>query len=167
MPATLPVPIEFRLPEGWLPAALPDEAEDPDVAFAAVHPRPDDGFTANITIDGEYRPDAATLPELADESVERLREAAESAVVTDRREVGSADAPALTQRLAVAAVAAGARRDLVQSQVYLSMRDVADPRRRAVIRLALTATAAQHDEVLGDFQDFVRTVRPETATEAH
>ncbi|KIF78980.1 hypothetical protein QR77_19110 [Streptomyces sp. 150FB] len=167
MPATLPVPIEFRLPEGWLPAALPEDADAPGVAFAAVHPRPDDGFAANITIDGEYRPDAATLPELADESVERLREAAESAVVTDRREVGAADAPALTQRLVFAAAVAGARRDLVQSQVYLSMRDVADPHKRAVIRLALTATAAQHDEVLGEFQDFVRTVRPETGTGAH
>lgn len=167
MPATLPVPIEFRLPEGWLPAALPEGADAPGVAFAAVHPHPDDGFAANITIDGEYRPDDATLPELADESVGRLREAAESVVVTDRREVGSADAPALTQRLIFTAVVSGARRDLVQSQVHLSMPDVTDPRKRAVIRLALTATAAQHDEVLGEFQDFVRTVRPETSAGGH
>ncbi|MFJ6510550.1 hypothetical protein ACIQMO_09940 [Streptomyces sp. NPDC091406] len=77
-----------------------------------------------------------------------------------RREVGAADAPALTQRLTFSTAADGSRRDLVQSQVYLSMSDVDDPRKRAAVRLALTATAAQHGEILGDFQDFVRTVRP-------
>ncbi|MFD7514029.1 hypothetical protein ACFV85_04385 [Streptomyces niveus] len=44
------------------------------------------------------------------------------------------------------------------------MPDIEDPRERAVIRLTLTATAAQHREVLPDFQDFVRTVRPPPAT---
>ncbi|MEU4210387.1 hypothetical protein AB0F13_10400 [Streptomyces sp. NPDC026206] len=132
------------------------------MAFAAVHPQPDAGFTANITVDGEYRPDAATLAELADESVERLREVAESVVVAHRREVGSPDMPALTQRVTFSAVADDTRRDLVQSQVYLSMPDIEEPHKRAVIRLALTATAAQHDTVLADFQDFVRTVHPQT-----
>ncbi|GGX68630.1 hypothetical protein [Streptomyces hiroshimensis] len=161
---TLPVPIEFRLPEGWLPAD-PESGGAMGVAFAAVHPRPHAGFTANITIDGEYRPDATSLGHLADESVERLREVAESVVVTDRREVGSPDTPALIQRLAFSTGDGDARRDLVQSQVYLSMLDIADSRKRAVVRLALTASPAQHDTVLGDFQDFVRTVRPGTGTE--
>ncbi|MFD6328110.1 hypothetical protein ACFWGI_00855 [Streptomyces niveus] len=74
MASTLPVPIEFRLPEGWLPAD-PGGGDVQGVAFAALHPHPDDGFTSSIT---------------------------------------------------------------------------------------LTATAAQHSEVLPDFQDFVRTVRPDT-----
>jgi hypothetical protein len=161
MPTTLPVPIEFRLPEGWR-AAPPDEVGAPGVAFIALHPQPDAGFTANITIDGEYRPDAATLDELADESVQRLREIAESVVVTSRREIGSAAAPGLTQRLTFSAVAGGVRRDLVQSHVYLSMLDVEDPHKRAVIRMVLTTTATQHDSLLGDFQDFLRTVRPDT-----
>ncbi|MET9516583.1 hypothetical protein [Streptomyces sp. NPDC002994] len=161
MPTTLPVPIEFELPEGWS-AAPPDEVGAPGAAFVALHPQPDAGFTANITIDGEYRPDAATLPEIAHESVERLRQAGTSVKVTGGREIGSADAPGLTQTLAVAAVVGGVPRDLVQSQVYLSMLDVADPRKRAVIRLVLTATASQHPDVLDDFQDFVRTVRPDT-----
>ncbi|MFD9276459.1 hypothetical protein ACFWD7_04100 [Streptomyces mirabilis] len=43
------------------------------------------------------------------------------------------------------------------AQVYLSMLDVADPRKRSVIRLVLTATASQHPTVLDDFRDFVRT----------
>ncbi|MEU5715307.1 hypothetical protein AB0G71_05870 [Streptomyces sp. NPDC020403] len=165
MPMTLPVPIEFRLPEGWMPAAPPDDVALPDVAFAAVHPHPDHGFTANITVVGEVPPEAATLAELADESALRLREAAGPVVVAHRREVGSADAPALTQWLTFSAVVGGTRHDLVQSQVFLTFPDTHDPHRRAVIRLALTATATQHEEVLRDFQDFVRTVGPGTGEE--
>ncbi|MFF1963643.1 hypothetical protein ACFVW5_08505 [Streptomyces sp. NPDC058232] len=46
--------------------------------------------------------------------------------------------------------------------MYLSIVGTRDPRRRAMIRLAPTATAAQHDGGLGEFQDFVRTVHPST-----
>jgi len=161
MATTLPVPIKFELLEGWR-AASPDEAGAPGAAFVALHPQPDAGFTANITIDGEYRPDAATLSELAEESVERLRRAAVSVDVTTRREIGSEEAPGLTQTLTVSTVAGGVPRDLAQAQVYLSLLDVADPRQRAIVRLVLTATAAQFPYVLQDFQNFVRTVRPDT-----
>ncbi|MFI5831452.1 hypothetical protein ACIA6C_30075 [Streptomyces sp. NPDC051578] len=160
MPATLPVPIEFRLPYGWLPAK-PNAVATDEVAFAAVHPHPDAGFAANITIDGGIPTQAETLADLADASVERLRHAADSAVeVTHRREVGPPDGPALTQHLAFSASIRDARRDLIQSQVYLSLQDVTDSHERAVIRLALTTTANQHDSVLAEFQEFVRTVRP-------
>ncbi|MEE1834192.1 hypothetical protein [Streptomyces sp. SP17KL33] len=159
MPTTLPMPIEFELPEGWR-AAPPDEVSAPGAAFVALHPQPDAGFTANITIDGAYRPDAATLFDIAHESVERLSQAAVSVVVASRREIGSADAPGFTQTLAVSAVVGGVPRDLVQSQVYLSMLDVTDPHERVVIRMILTSTASQHPAVLHDFQDFVRTVTP-------
>jgi hypothetical protein len=159
MSTTVPVPIEFDLPEGWR-AAPPDEVGAPGAAFVAVHLPSDAGFTANVTIDGEYRPDAATLTEIADESVEHLGQAATSVSVTSRRETGSVDAPGLTQTVAFSAVVDGTNRDLVQSQVYLSMLDVADPGKRAVIRLVLTSTASQHPAVLDDFRDFVRTVRP-------
>ncbi|MEU8889584.1 hypothetical protein [Streptomyces sp. NPDC048442] len=162
MPTTLPVPIEFRLPEGWR-AVPPDDAGAPDVAFVALHPQPDDGFTANITIDGAYRPDEATLEEIADGSLERMREVAESVVASDRHEVGSPEAPGLTQKLTFSAVSGGAPRELVQFQVYLSMLDVRDPKQRAVVRLALTVTQNQFGAVLGDFQEFLRTVRPDTA----
>ncbi|MEV0491718.1 hypothetical protein [Streptomyces atratus] len=160
MATTLPVPIAFELPDGWR-ATPPDAVGAQGAAFVALHPQPDTGFTANITIDGDFRSDAATLPEIADESVEHLRQGAASVEVAERREVGSADAPGLTQTLTISAVAGGVLRDLVQSQVYLSMLDVADPRRRAVIRLILTVTASQHPAVLEDFRDFVRTVRPD------
>ncbi|MFJ5261479.1 hypothetical protein ACIQAC_13540 [Streptomyces sp. NPDC088387] len=163
MTTTLPVPITFQLPQGWH-AAPPDEVGAPGAAFVAVRPPSDAGFTANITVDGEYRPDAATLTEIADESVEDLGQAVIAVEVTGRRAAGSADAPGLTQTLAVSAVVDGVSRDLLQSQVYLSLLDVADPRKRAVIRLVLTSTARQHRAVVNDFQDFVRTVRPDTGT---
>ena len=92
MPTTLPVPVEFRLPEGWSPAD-PDKADVYGVAFAALYEEPDDGFTANITIDGELRIDLTPLDEIADESVERMREAAESVNVLDRKEAGSSERP--------------------------------------------------------------------------
>lgn len=160
MPTELPVPIAFRLPEGWLPAR--PEGIDPGVAFAAVGPEPDAGFAANITVDGGFPAETATLAELADLSAERLGAVAESVVVAARREAGSADAPALTQRLTFTVVSGDTRRDLVQSQVYLSLLDTRDPHKRAVVRLALTATAAQHDSVVEDFREFVRSVRPDT-----
>ncbi|MFD8981926.1 hypothetical protein [Streptomyces sp. NPDC059564] len=160
MPTALPVPIEFRLPEGWLPARRGEV--DPGVAFAAVHPHPDSGFAANITIDGGFPPEEATLVDLADESAQRLREVAESVRVVQRHQAGTADSPALTQRLTFSAVAGDVSRELVQSQVYLALVDTADPHRRAVLRLALTATAAQHDSVVPEFQEFVRSVRPDT-----
>ncbi|QKW09518.1 hypothetical protein HUT18_27125 [Streptomyces sp. NA04227] len=159
MATTLPVPIKFALPEGWR-AAPPDEVNAPGAAFVAGHLPPDAGFTSNITIDGEFRPDSATLPEIADESVKRLRQAVTSIAVAGRREADSVDVPGLTQTLTFSAMVGGVSRELVQSQVYLSMLDAADPRKRAVIRLALTCTASQYPTVLADFQDFVRTVRP-------
>ncbi|MFE2022890.1 hypothetical protein ACFW9O_33140 [Streptomyces sp. NPDC059499] len=161
MTTTLPVQIAFELPDGWR-ATPPDGVGATGSAFVALHPHPDEGFTANITIDGEFRPDEATLPEIADESVENLRRSAASVEVVERREVGSEDAPGLTQTLAVSAVAGGSLRNLVQSQVYLSLLDVTDPNKRAVIRLILTVTASQHRDVVEDFRDFVRTVRPDT-----
>ncbi|MFI8261419.1 MULTISPECIES: hypothetical protein [unclassified Streptomyces] len=162
MPTTLPVPIEFGLPEGW-EAAPPDEVGAPGVAFIALYPQPDDGFTANITVDGDFRPDGATLADMAEESVERLRRgAAESVTVTSRRELGSETSPGLAQRLTLSATAGGVRRDLVQSHVYLVVLDLANPHRRAVVRLILTSTAAQEEGLLPDFQAFLRTVRLDT-----
>jgi hypothetical protein len=158
---TLPTPIEFRLPEGWR-AAPPDEVGAPGAAFVALHGGPaDGGFTANITVDGdsatESGPDVTTLTELADASVETLRGTGAEVTPADRTTIGTDDAPGLTQTLRVRA----GGRDLVQAQVYLEMRDVERPERRAVIRLVLTATATQFPAVLPDFQSFVWTVRPD------
>lgn len=161
MATTLPVPIEFGLPEGWR-AAPPDEVNAPGAAFVALHPRPDAGFTANITIDGEYRPDNPPLTDIADEAVAKLQQVAEQVSVAHRTEIGSAEAPGLTQTLTFAASDGGSTRALGQSHVYLAMIDTENPEHRAIIRLIFTATAEQYETVLPDFQEFIRTVRPET-----
>jgi hypothetical protein len=163
MATTLPTPIEFRLPDDWRPAP-PDDVGAAGAAFVALIPNPDGGFTANVTIDGEYRPDSTPLIGMAEASVQTLRDAAggpDSVTVLDRTEVGSVEAPALTQTLRVSAPVNGTERELVQAQVYLSLLDDHEPTKRAVIRLVLTATVAQHRAVLPDFQWFVSTVRPD------
>ncbi|MGH3625991.1 MAG: hypothetical protein ACRDRL_00875, partial [Sciscionella sp.] len=51
--------------------------------------------------------------------------------------------------------------NLVQLQVFLSMADTEDAHRAAVVQLVLTSTVEQFEQVVGDFQEFVSTVRPE------
>ncbi len=162
MVTTLPTPIEFRMPDEWR-AAAPDDIGAPGAAFVALVPDPQDGFTANVTIDGEYRQDVEPLAGLADASIETLRDASATVALLERAEVGSAEAPALTQTLRITAPVNGVDTDLMQAQVYLSMLDTADPTRRAIIRLVLTSSAAQYEAIRPDFQWFVSTVRPDTA----
>lgn len=156
MATELPVRIEFSLPEGWH-ATSPDDAGAPGVAFVALYPASANGFTANFTIAGEFRDANLSMTALADESVRRLEAAAGAVRVRDRVEVGSEDAPGITQ---VLDIEPGTDHPLVQCQVYVSLQDVDQPSRRAVIELVLTCTPAQLEDVFEDFQEFVRTVRP-------
>lgn len=163
MATTLPVKIEFSLPEGWQPAP-PDEVGAPGVAFIALHLDSRDGFTANITIAGKLR-DETDLVTMADESVQRLSGSA-TVHVAKRTEAGTPEAPALTQTLRISTSMRGLPVELVQSQVYLSVHDKHDPTKHAVLELALTAKTSQLDQVADDFQDFVRSVRPADPTAA-
>jgi hypothetical protein len=156
MATELPVRIEFSLPQGWQ-ATPPDEAGAPGVAFVALHPDSRNGFTANLTIAGDIRDPGLTMVAIADESVQRLERYARSVHVRDRAAVGSVDSPGITQ---VLDIEMDQSQRLVQCQVYVSMYDVVDPGRRAVIELVLTCTPEQLDDVLADFQQFVGTVRP-------
>ncbi len=161
MATTLPIPIEFELPEGWV-AAPPDEVGAPDAAFVALHPAPaGSGFTPNITIGGDYRPDPASLEQIADESVRNLAAYTGEVNLGRRTGFGDAGAPGLSQVVRMRQEVDGTERALAQCQVYLSMSDVDDAARRVVLRLALTATEEQLDDVLGDFQRFVSSVRVE------
>lgn len=157
MATELPVRIEFELPEGWRPAP-PDEVGAPGVAFVALHPASANGFTANLTIAGQFRESDLPMTAIAEESVNRLQDVVASVNVRDRVEVGSSEAPGITQVLDIQM----GTQELVQCQVYVSMQDVDQPQRRAVLELVLTCTPAQLDDVFPDFQEFVRTVKPET-----
>lgn len=157
MATTLPVPIEFTLPEGWQ-SATPEEVGAPGVAFIALHPESRDEFTANITVSGELRTDDALLTTIADEAVAHLEQGA-SVQLQNRTEVGSSDAPGLTQVLSLSTTVDESQLDLILSQVFLSIADADEPHKRAIIQMTLTARTTQFETVVGDFQQFVRTIR--------
>lgn len=162
MAAELPMPVQFRLPDGWQ-AADPDELGAGDTAFVAVHPGSQTAESlANITIDGDYRPDPATLTDIADESVRAVEQVARTVTVTQRSQLGSDEAPGLGQVLRVSTTVGDNPRELFQCQVYLSMLDTGDPEQRVVLRLSLTADQDQFTALMDDFQEFVASVRPDT-----
>jgi hypothetical protein len=160
--ATIPVPIEFSLPEGWR-SAPPDEVGAPNAAFVALHPDSNQGFTANITITGEIRGDDVPLTYIADEALERLRASTGNVTPGRRSEVGSPENPGLTQAVHISIDLKGRPQDVVQLQVFLGMRDTRDERRRAVLHIVLSALPEQFERVIGDFQEFLATIRPEGA----
>lgn len=160
MAATIPVPIEFSLPEGWR-SVSPDQAGAPEAAFVALRPPASQGFTANITMSGELYTDQVSLTQLADEAVDRLRAGAREVQLGRRSEVGSAANPGLTQAVRLSVLLNGAPADIVQFQVFLTMRDTRDPRRLAVLHVVLSALPDQFAGVIEDFQKFIATIRPE------
>lgn len=163
MAPTLPVPIEFALPDGWR-AVSPNEVGTPKTAFVALHPdTASSGFTANITMSGDIRAEDVAMTAIADEALERLRADVREVRLGRRNEVGSADDPGLTQAVGLSVELNGRPRDLVQFQVFIGMRDRRDPARRAVLEVALTALPDQFPQVIGDFERFVATIKPEAA----
>lgn len=164
MATTLPVPILFKLPDGW-EAVDPDAANAPSAAFVAVQPAPEEDFVANIVIEGERRPEDLTLEALADESVERLRNQSGTTTVLKRGEPESGPVHGYAQKLSISAVVNGQPQDLAQSQVYLPL-DIDVPGERAVILMSLTSSARQHPAVLTDFLTFLGTVRPDVEADA-
>lgn len=159
MPTALPLPIEFELPDAWH-GAPPDEVGAPGVAFVALHEGTHHGFTPNITIDGEMPAEGATLEEVADSSVEKTRSFASSVALVERVEGGDDEVRTLRQQLSFTVTVDGERHALLQTQIYLFLADDRDQAHHAVVRLALTAAVAEHDELLEDFFTFARSVTP-------
>lgn len=166
MATSLPIPLEFHLPDGWQ-AAPPDEVGAPGAAFVALHPatnRP--GFTTNITIDGEYRSPSVPLSELAEESVHQLQGDSRNIWLKERSEFGSAEYPGISQTVELSTDKSGAWQNLTQCQVYLSMSDTEAPEHHAVIQLVMTATTDQFYGLVPDFQEFIASVRPDRAADS-
>lgn len=163
MVATLPVPIQFSLPEGWR-SVPPDEVNAAEAAFVALRPPPVGGFTANITISGEVREDEVPLPRIADEAVEKLRAGARDVELGRRNDVGSAANPGLTQAVRMTVGLHGTPTEIGQFQVFLAMRDTEHKDRRVVLHIVLSALPEQFDNLLAEFQQFVSTIRPEGAS---
>lgn len=164
MVATIPVPIEFSLPDGWR-SVPPDEVGTPDAAFVALHPSTiQSGFTANITVTGELRGEDEALTEIGNEAVAKLQAAGARDVKLGRRsEVGSAENPGLTQAVKLNIDLKGKPQDIYQFQVFMGMRDQSHPGLRAVLHVVLSALPEQFEQVIGDFQKFLSTIKPEGA----
>lgn len=79
---------------------------------------------------------------------------------------GLVDAPGIVQNLYIDAVVGGQPMELAQSQFLLVLENERQPSERAEIEIALTARSSQLQELLPDYQDFLRTVRPATPDEA-
>ncbi|MBK1786810.1 hypothetical protein [Prauserella cavernicola] len=163
MVATIPVPIEFSLPEGWQ-SVVPSSVSAGGAAFVALHPASRQGFTANITISGEIREVEVELAEIAAEAVERLRQESSSVQVGRRNEVGSTDNPGFTQAVRFAATVAGVPTQIVQLQVFIGMRDLHDDNRRVVLHVVFSGLPEQFARLVEDFQRFLSTIRPEKRT---
>ncbi|OLT47602.1 hypothetical protein BJF85_15420 [Saccharomonospora sp. CUA-673] len=161
MATTIPVPIEFSLPEGWL-SVSPDEVGAPNAAFVAL--RPDtggDGFTSNITISGEVREASVGVEDVAAEAVERLRGGAHEVKVGTTKSTGTEDSPVFMQPVRLDVDVAGRRRYLVQYQVFMGFSDVSKPSQRAVVQIVLSSTPEAFESVFADFETFVGTIQPD------
>lgn len=158
MRVTVPVPIQFELPDGWQ-AVDPDRAGAPGAAFVAVHPATRNGRVANITVGENDRSDNTTLDQIADEALGRLVRVGHGVSLSRRTGYGSDAAPAIAQVATLSVVKDGVAQRLVQYQVFMALVDMANPYRRVILEATLTATPEQFDQVVGGFGEFVATIR--------
>lgn len=159
MSTRLPIPITFRLPEGWA-AVDPDRAGAPHAAFVAIDPRADeaaDGFTPNITIAAQPKRPDVSLAEVAEASVRALARGGDVSVLR-RAEFGSDAAPGLAQHLRVRTTAGRVPRDLVQVHFFVTLRDAVDAAKQAVLKFVLTSTQVQAPAAVRDFDAFLATL---------
>ncbi|HLL69341.1 MAG TPA: hypothetical protein VK453_27040 [Micromonosporaceae bacterium] len=106
-----------------------------------------------------FRADVDTLPEIADESVAALRQVSPDLTVVDRGELGDPADPGFVQQLRMTAVVNGAVWDVLQSQVYISTRAAGGQQAQTVVRAVLTCTVSQFSSMVGDFDEFLATLR--------
>jgi hypothetical protein len=160
MSATLPLPVQFELPgPEWSPTD-PAAYGIENAAFVAARTPVSPGYAPTLVISGDNRYDEASLREIAEESAALLGVETPHLRVLHREEVGSAEAPAITQLIGAGIEVDGERLDLVQLQVLTALLDVDDPRKRVVVIYKVTCLAADWGRVGREFQDFMRTVRP-------
>lgn len=152
------VPLGFDVPEGWTPVD-PATVGAAGVAFVLVRPTPDGDFTPNVTIGVDRRADDGGVADSARESLLRLEAAMADVSLVDRQSIGDARSPGVTQvvRLRTRPGPDGPARELVQSQVHLTVPLPDAPHDRLMVELACTCLPAQTDAVIPDFQRLVAT----------
>lgn len=155
----LPVPVEFRLPDGWEPVR-PEEWGVDNAAFMAVRRDAPGDYVPILTISGDWRLDYVTLDAIADESVAVAKAQATTVEVLDRKQIGTEEAPAILQLLGVEATVEDRDWQLRQGQVLSGLVDVENPEKRVVVIYTVTCALDQFDVVGREFQLFMSTVRP-------
>lgn len=159
MTTTLPLPVRFALPgEQWEPVS-PESLGVTNAAFLAVRRGLPGDYDPIITISGGWRPDDATLEQIADESVQKLTlEGATEVELLKRRVIESDHAPAITQSIGAVVAVGGRTFDLRQAQAVQALLDVQDPTKRVVNIYTLTCTYAQWEQLVPEFQTFMASV---------
>lgn len=159
MSGTLPLPVRFRLPSADWEAVVPESLGVENAAFLAVRRNLCDDYSPTITVSGGRRDDSATLAQIADESLLKLRGQAEDVELVKRTLIESEHAPAITQSLGAVVSVEGQRFDLRQAQAVTAVLDIYDSTRRIVVIYTLTCTYAQFDAIGREFQQFMATVK--------
>jgi hypothetical protein len=159
MTTTLPVPVRFALPGAdWEPVA-PESLGVRNAAFLAVRRGLPGDYDPTLTISGDWRLDDASLEQIADESVDKLRrEGAAEVELLKRRTMGAEHAPAVTQAIGAMVSVEGRGYDLRQAQVVQGIVDVDDPAKRVVVIYTLTCTYGQWEQMVPEFQAFMASV---------
>jgi hypothetical protein len=159
MSTTLPVPVRFALPtDEWTPVS-PEEYGVRNAAFLAMRRGLPDDYVPTITVSGDWRTDDATLEQIGDEAVAKLRaEGATDVELLKRRVIDSEHSPAITQSIGAVVTVEGRTYDLRQAQAIWGLVDVDDPDKRVVVIYTLTCTFAQWVQMVPEFQAFMASV---------
>lgn len=156
--AILPIPVEFELPSAAWRRVDPQEYGVPTAAFMAVRPDPAESYTPVLTISGGFRTDPVMLEQIADESLDVLRDDVGNADLVKRRTVESDTVPAIMQVLEASATIDDKCYDLRQWQVVEALLDLDDPRKRIVLLFTMTCTYAQGERLAPEFEKFMASV---------
>jgi hypothetical protein len=168
MTTTLPVPVRFGLPNDHWEPVRPESLDVVNAAFLAVRRGLPGDYDPTLTISGDWRTDEASLEQIADESVEKLRlEGATEVELVKRKVVDREHAPAVTQSIGAVIAMDGRTYDLRQAQVVQGLVDVDDPDKRVVVIYTMTCTFAQWEQMVPEFQEFMASVEvvPEQTAE--
>jgi hypothetical protein len=167
MTTTLPLPVRFALPGPEWEPVRPESLGVTNAAFLAVRRGLPGDYDPTITVSGGWRLDDATLEQIADESVAKIRlEGATEVELLKRKVIESDHAPAITQSIGAVVTVDGRTFDLRQGQAIQALIDVDDPDKRVVNIYTLTCTYAQWEQMVPEFQAFMATVEvgPEEET---
>ncbi|WP_299056095.1 hypothetical protein [uncultured Nocardioides sp.] len=161
-----PVPIRFELPGPQWRAVQPESVGVSNAMFVALRDDTPGDYTPIISFSGGWRTDDATMEQIAEEAVLRLRDETGDAQLMDRRQFGTEQTPSYSQVLRASAEVDGQHYDLARLQALIGLQDPAQERRRAVLIVSCTCLADQLDVVTPEFQALVKGLRVDEAKAA-